>query len=275
MTMTLRRLHDWARLPDHTGENRCLPCTWLNLSIAAIASGLVALVSIRAGIAAFAVCAGVIYLRGYLVPGTPTLTRTYLPDRVLRWFDKESRTHDAVNTDGGGDLDVEATLVGAGALEESHTFAELTVSPDFEAQWNRTIDELDEPAMLRTLAEMLDVPEAELSTETYAAVFALVHDGVQIGRWESEAAFHADVGAAVVLSDRFEGWDDLSVDRQTGLLHGLRVYLERCPDCGSPVAMAEETVDSCCSSTNVYASTCLDCDTVLFEMPVARVEQER
>ncbi|WP_436346264.1 hypothetical protein [Natronorubrum sp. FCH18a] len=75
--------------PEYTGENRCEPCTILNLAIAAVVGSLVARKTKLGGLAAVGVSIGLIYLRGYLVPGTPTLTKRYLPPEVLRWFGKD------------------------------------------------------------------------------------------------------------------------------------------------------------------------------------------
>ncbi|SIR93654.1 hypothetical protein [Natronorubrum thiooxidans] len=80
---------DDLKRPAYTGENRCGPCTVLNLLIAAVVGSLVARRSRLGGLLAVGLSIGLIYLRGYLVPGTPTLTKRYLPPEVLRWFGKE------------------------------------------------------------------------------------------------------------------------------------------------------------------------------------------
>lgn len=52
----------------------------------------VILVKVRSrtvGTAVFGASLAVISLRGYLVPGTPELTKQYLPECVLRWFEHE------------------------------------------------------------------------------------------------------------------------------------------------------------------------------------------
>ncbi|ELZ16284.1 hypothetical protein C478_03707 [Natrinema thermotolerans DSM 11552] len=80
---------DELRQPEYTGDNRCEPCTVLNLVIAAILGSIVARKSRLGGLVAVGVSIALIYLRGYLVPGTPTLTKRYLPPAVLRWFGKD------------------------------------------------------------------------------------------------------------------------------------------------------------------------------------------
>lgn len=270
----MKQIYNRIRLPEYTGENRCIPCTVINLVIAAVVSGLIGLISVPGAVASFAIFAGIIYVRGYLVPGTPTLTKRYFPDRVLQWFDKEPRPRYTVNADVEDDLDIEAVLIGAGALEESANPGDLMVTPTFKEKWHSQIDQLDETIIKETLADVLDVSETQLSMEEYSKVYALIVDGVQIGRWESEAAFRGDIAAGIVLEERIEGWNDLTVEQQTGLMRGLRVFLEQCPDCGGPVAMTEETVESCCSSKEVLVSTCQKCGARLFEINAARVELE-
>lgn len=75
--------------PEYTGDNRCEPCTILNLVIAAVLSSLIARKSKLGGVLALGFSIGLIYLRGYLIPGTPTLTKQYLPPEILRWFGKD------------------------------------------------------------------------------------------------------------------------------------------------------------------------------------------
>ncbi|MDJ1430854.1 hypothetical protein [Halostagnicola sp. A-GB9-2] len=91
--------------PEHTGENRCEPCTILNLIIAAILSSLIARKSKLGGLIAIGCSIGVIYLRGYLIPGTPTLTKRYLPPEILRWFGKDP---EPVVASGLGSLEAES-----------------------------------------------------------------------------------------------------------------------------------------------------------------------
>lgn len=84
----IRELADTLRQPEYTGENRCPPCTAVNLLIATALGWLLSRKSKLAGSIAVACSIAVIYLRGYLVPGTPELTTRYLPPSVLRRFGK-------------------------------------------------------------------------------------------------------------------------------------------------------------------------------------------
>jgi hypothetical protein len=125
---------DRLRQPEYTGENRCTPCTAVNVAIVAVAGTLVAKAKSRAlGTAAFGVSLGTIYLRGYLVPGTPQLTKRYLPDRVLRWFEKEPAPAPVHEHD---DLDPERVLLDAGTVTPCENDTDLCLTDEFRSEWH-------------------------------------------------------------------------------------------------------------------------------------------
>jgi len=57
--------------PEHTGENRCLPCTLVNAVGVAVAAALLSRRRRSLGLLVAAVGATAVWLRGYVVPGTP------------------------------------------------------------------------------------------------------------------------------------------------------------------------------------------------------------
>ncbi|ELZ41133.1 hypothetical protein C471_06548 [Halorubrum saccharovorum DSM 1137] len=57
--------------PEHTGENRCLPCTLVNALGVAVVAGLLSRRRRSLGLLAAALGGAAIWLRGYVVPGTP------------------------------------------------------------------------------------------------------------------------------------------------------------------------------------------------------------
>ena len=81
-------LRDRIREPEYTGANRCVPCTVLNGILALALTAAAAVFGPVAAAVVLVASLGSIYYRGYLVPGTPELTKRYLPDRVLRLFGK-------------------------------------------------------------------------------------------------------------------------------------------------------------------------------------------
>ena len=81
-------LRDRIREPEYTGENRCVPCTVVNGVLAVVLTAAAAVFGPVTAAVVLVASLGSIYYRGYLVPGTPELTKRYLPDRVLRAFGK-------------------------------------------------------------------------------------------------------------------------------------------------------------------------------------------
>ncbi|MFC6719694.1 hypothetical protein ACFQGT_13095 [Natrialbaceae archaeon GCM10025810] len=121
---------DDLRQPEYTGENRCLPCAVVNLVIAALLSSVVARKSRLGGAIALGVSIALIYLRGYLVPGTPTLTKRYLPPEVLRWFGKDPEADLEVASGLGGPTGV--AVAGDESVDDDGTAAaaDATVAAD-------------------------------------------------------------------------------------------------------------------------------------------------
>jgi len=263
------------REPDYTGENRCLPCTVLNAAIAAaLAGGVGAAAAARHGtlpgtllatvlLVAFA---AVIYLQGYLVPGTPRLTRAYLPDRVLGWFGKAPS---AGNGPGEGAVDVERVLEQAGAVTEPEREDDLRLTEGFHAAWRDRIADLRERESVGgDLAAVLGVDPNRLLLKEFDGIFVAYLDARdnRVGEWESRAACLADVAAANELRTRYDGWGDLGADERGAVLNSLRVFLQRCPACDGAVTVDEEVVASCCRSVDVLAGTCRGCGARVFEV---------
>ncbi|WP_396612720.1 hypothetical protein ACH9L7_05455 [Haloferax sp. S1W] len=272
MKMESQRLFGSLRQPEYTGENRCVPCTVVNVLIAAVVSGILGVASVSLMVVSFALFLGIIYVRGYLVPGTPTLTRRYFPDRVLRWFDKDPAPAYAIPLDGEDGLDPETVLQGAGALEPCPDADDLCLSTEFREAWYREIDRTDETTAEQTVAEMLGVPASRLSIRREARSYVAYADGEKVGTWVSYEAMVADVAAQHVLRDRIADWGDVPVEERSGVLRGLRVYLDQCPRCDGSVALTTETRESCCRSREYLVSECANCGARLFEMNAAKVE---
>lgn len=270
--MSTKSLYRNVRQPEYTGENRCTPCTVVNVLIAGAISALVGLASVALGVTVFALSVAVIYVRGYLVPGTPMLTRTYFPDRVLRWFDKDPAEF-GVHVERNADVDVETVLQEVAALEECEEFDDLCLTPAFRAAWYGELDGLDEDDAIRTLGAVLGIDPGRVSVLPRSRSFEVEVDGETAGTWESSEAFVTDMAAERVLGERVANWTDLSVDRRTAITRGVRVYLDRCPRCEGPVRLFEETVGSCCRSRDVLASRCQDCGVRLFEIDATEVER--
>lgn len=261
---------DRLRQPEHTGENRCMPCTVVNLGIAIAVSALVALVSPPVAAVALVLFVGTIALRGYLVPGTPTLTERYFPRSLLRLFGKRPAVTSATLEEEDVGEGTER-LVAAGILGECDERDDLCLSDAFRDAWReqiRTVRTDDERTS--ALAAALDIPSGELDvTERGGAYFATI-DGRQVGQWNSEAALVADIAGARALDGRLDGWADIDLERRGTTLAALRLFLERCPTCDGAVEMEETTADpaageACCFEKTVVRVRCERCDAVLFQ----------
>ena len=270
----VERAIERVRQPEYTGENRCLPCTITNLGIAAglslLAGWLVAVpggfvVGGAIGGVVFAASVAAIALRGYLVPGTPELTKRYLPDRVLAAFGKEPNR--SPGREPAESIDVETVLWEADVLEE-RPHGDLGLTDAFANEWRRRIDAQREAGTEReTLAEVVGVDPATVTFEEYGeGAFVAKQGGRRIGRWESRAAFLADAAGGDLLPEYYDGWTEAAPAVRGQLLAGLRLFIEQCPTCGGGVRFGQEVVESCCRSFPVVAVTCEDCDARLFEV---------
>jgi hypothetical protein len=263
MPSTLGRIVGSVRRPEYTGENRCTPCTIVNVVIAAGLTVAVWTVSLPLAVAVLAVSLSAIALRGYLVPYTPTLTKRYLPDRVLRLFDKQPGPPPAAD----GEVDLEAVLREAGAVEDCPAEDDLCLTDSFRASWRDRVAAVRATDSTRDeLAGLLGVDADGLTFSEHGSAFVASHDGVRVGQWESHAAFVADLAAARELSDRDPSWGALPVEHRGQVLSGLRLFIDTCPACDGRVTAGHEVVESCCRSIDVVAVSCEDCGARLFEV---------
>ena len=275
---------DRFRQPEYTGENRCPPCTMVNIVIAVIASVVVVGVLVGVGVSAYALPAAammiigslvVIYFRGYLVPGTPRLTKQYFPRRLFRWFGKVSAAETSGVNERDDDSDladetVEAVLLRADVVVECRDGTDLCLTDQFRSTWHDQIATVrDGDTEHERLLDVLDVDEkVKVEFKDHGNAFEAEANGYHVGTWESQAAFIADVAAGELLSDRLLGWDEYTSFERGELLQSLRLFLETCPSCSDPLSFGTDTVESCCTSHEVAAVTCDECGQRVFEAPV-------
>lgn len=278
--MSPKPILDRFRQPEYVGENRCLPCTVVNLVIAlvaavAIGGGATAvggppLIALSAGGVVLVGSVVAVYLRGYLVPGTPTMTKRYLPVWLLRLFGKAPEP----DRDDAGNVDVEAVLIDAGVLEECADRNDLCLTDSFETAWHARIDaiETEDPGLERLLKRgelEASVGRADVTFEERGDAYVASAEGRRIAQWASREAYLADVAAAAVLGEWYAGWHAMGFHERTEVAGSLRLWLDRCPECGGPVEMGQETVSSCCHERQVLASSCDACGSRLFEANVS------
>lgn len=253
---------DRFRRPEYTGANRCTPCTVGNVLLAGVLAGATWTVRPTAGGVVLVVSATVIYLRGYLVPGTPWLTERLLPDPVLRRFEHRPWAIERP-ADPDDDFDAEGLLRRTGTVVDGGD--DLALAPGFERTWFRRMGTVDDGDHQARLASILEVDPGRLQVVSLGEPVAARLDGRTVSLWESRAALVADLAAADLLSTRLDRWESLSPPRRMELLSGLRICLQRCPICDGSITLAGEVVESCCRSVDVVAATCDDCGARLFE----------
>lgn len=256
----------YFRRPEYTGKNRCVPCTIVNLVLAVISSLVLAIFSRVLGSGMLIASLGMIYFRGYLIPKTPTLTKQYFPESVLRWFDKD--TADPI-TDEDIDINPEEILISAEVVESCSDAADLCLNEDFQQDWRERArivrsDNLGEEQLI----DAIDGTNSGdgITVKQQEGVFIAYTDDFILDQWSSKAAVIADVASARELSERLPQWSAYSTTERIRILMSLRLFVERCPDCGGLVQVKEEAVESCCRSYDVVASTCQECGSRLFEM---------
>ncbi|OYR56770.1 hypothetical protein [Halorubrum halodurans] len=281
----LSRLPVWLRNPRYTGSNRCLPCTIVNLVIAAGLAAAVATVSVVWAVVALALAVATIGVRGYLVPGTPALTKRYLPDRVLALFDKgperagvaSGTTAATEPTDEAPDhVDPATALLEAGVLLEDPTIDDFVLEERFHDAWRREARDLaDDDGDESALAAFLDLDAESVALTDHGHAYVATIEDEPAGRWESRQAFLVDLAAAAVLDERWDGWRTLPTARRSELLGNLRLFVETCPTCDGAVTLDTTVVESCCRQYDVLAATCEACGARLFEADIDPAVLER
>jgi hypothetical protein len=248
------------RRPEYTGENRCLPCTAVNLVLAAALAAAAAFVSVPLGVAVAVASLASISLRGYLVPGTPELTKRYLPERVLGWFGKADAPDPAaaVEFDAVAFLDRAAVVVDTGD--------DVALAPAFARRLDAAALALDtEAATTAASADLLGVDPDRVSFASDGGSWRVLVDGSVLGRWESKVAFVADLAAHRTLSAWTDEWASVPGAARGRTLSAVRACLDTCPACAGEIRLGTDTVGSCCREYEVVAATCADCDARLFE----------
>ena len=265
---SLARGIDALRRPGFTGENRCDACTVVNAAIVAVVGLVLYKVRKPLGYLAVAVGSALVYLRGYVVPGTPSFAPELVRPLPID-FD-----HDDPEGVGSGSLtgedddptavdgeEIIEALAGSGVIEIGEE--ELYLNESFRADWEARIEELSELE-----------PEA-LADRTAAAsphdVEGAVHgDRILLkgaGRdvWLSHPIAIAEVAATETLAS----WD-IDAELRAAAAEPLRTFTELCPACGGEVH--ETTLRNCCGGPGTtqrrpgqLVLACEDCNTVLVE----------
>lgn len=262
--------------PDYTGANRCIPCTVVNAVLALVGSATLAAfvrhvtgsipVAAATLVVAVSGSACLIYLRGYLVPGTPTLTKRYLPERVLALFGKGPEADVESPTPGHADpaetpetADPETYLTEVGVLTASTGADDSSLDSGFRDDWGTRTDAASDGPIRDRLADVFEGGDTATEVADFGAGLRLHRDGETVATWPSRAAAVADLSADDLLAARDPAWTERSTDSRLWTLRRLRWYLETCPACEGDLRLDEKTVETCCRTYAVYTLDCIRC----------------
>ncbi|MFB6189386.1 MAG: hypothetical protein ABEI57_05850 [Halapricum sp.] len=262
---------DWLREPEHTGENRCWPCTVVNIALVGV---LVLWLLVRnrrlASLTVAAIGAGLIYVRGYFVPYTPTfapqlVAASPLPDSLFhddRYEPKPEERQSLVETDHDGEA-ILGELAGAGVIEADAEMIRL--SEDVETAWHEEMERLSTLSVENLAAEI------ERSVPEIAETGLVEVDGEEwVILGENDAFMSQQVAIPELAAYRaLEPYLDDEDARLAGA-RTFRMFLENCPVCGSEIVEATES--NCCGA---YASpddlkdilVCPECEERVFAFP--------
>lgn len=270
------------RQPAYTGANRCDACTAVNLVLAV----LLAIASAAAGSAGVSVPAGAllgsavlalsvvsIWLRGYLVPGTPELTKRHMPVWMLAWFGKapaHQRDDGPLVEEDEQAVDTEELLVEHDIVEPCQDGEELCLTDPFVSDWeNERVDSgttIDADAVAVALGIDSEGDDIDLEESDDGNV-KFLYDGSRLAIWPSPAAARADLVSGTVLSEWVPDWREFYPYKRALVFKSVRIFLDRCPD-GDDTELREDVLESCCSTHDVLAVVCSESRERLVEQPV-------
>ena len=287
------------RREEHTGENRCLPCTVVNVAIAVALAGVLAFVALELAVLVFLASLLAIYLRGYLVPGTPTLTKRYLPHRVLAMFDKHPDESDPteqwetlqkLEEYERNAVEPEEFLRDIGAIEPCDEPAGICYTDAFEQTLRAALDEFAVDADENRPSSAGDSADTHSTGHIHASSFAIdvgtlgdIYDvdpsdievqerespaitvGRRVRKWPSGEVLALDAATHSALKKQSERWETVPQKQRIEILQELRALAESCPGCGGAIVTSNEVVESCCAEYEVVAIRCGECGAHLLE----------
>lgn len=264
------------RRPEYTGENRCWPCTVVNVVLVACAAAVVAVVSPFLALLLAAGGGGAIALRGYVVPYTPRFAPRLI--ERLPWDPFHAEEGAIAPTEPGSlateDVDPEAlldALLEADVLEADGE--RIVLEKRFHGRWREEMRALRERSNEELVAAARDASEVASAAETVedrrGRTHVVLSDGTDdpmAKSWLTRPVAVAETAAVRALSET-----PLS-RKETTLAAGLlRMFLEECPVCDAPVHRTSESM--CCGGGRTGSRpprdvlACEECGDRLYTFP--------
>lgn len=268
--------HFQSKRPEYTGENRCLPCTTVNSIIAVLIAAGVTLVNPFIGISVLVVEAVLIYYRGYLIPGTPELTKRYMPAWALKLFGKTPVEEHAQPTSpnqepstDAGQLDPIEVLEEIGVATETEDGTDLTLTSSFQ---NR-LDRQDITTPTEDAGKIFTELFGSVTIEDTDATFHLTHsDRGIILTWPSHAAMLGDAKIAQALTETDTHFTERDEMNQLQLIQSTRTLLETCPACNGSLSFSQEERETCCQTYTASVLSCDACDSTFLEVNESTID---
>jgi hypothetical protein len=248
---------------EYTGENRCYPCTVVNILIAITLAGAVGVLSSpTAGGVALLIFLLFIYLQGYLVPGTPHLTKTYLPDWVLSIFGKDVNLETANDRLSGEEF---MNLLASVGIINPGASSSLVLETDVKSEWESIQNSIPRESNLESVASFIDRPQHSISIEPHDGVYRVEYLGNTIGEWNSKELLQIDLATDLLLDDYIEDWQSYGVAVRADMVHQFRVFLESCPHCNGELTYHQDSMETCCQEYGVIIGECVSCNIEVFK----------
>lgn len=239
----VRPLIGILRDPRYTGRNRCWPCTVVNALIVVVVTG-VAMQIWLAGALLVAVAGVVaIWLKGYVVPFTPTLAPRVLPTAVVNRLDH-------------GPAGLEAVL-DSPMLERQRDRPTYALAGGPAQTRAERLEQYREDGVGEHVRALFGRP-ASIDRDPDGAVVVSLGDDRFV--WPSEVSLLVDRVHDDLCRQHVDGWRDRSRRLRLTRLRFLRETLTTCPVCDHTIE-PDRTADSCCGPSP--AIVCDSCDTMI------------
>ncbi|WP_193309429.1 hypothetical protein [Halorubrum halophilum] len=257
---SLRRIAERLRRPEHTGENRCFPCTVLNTAIVGVAALALSRRSRPLGVLALAVGLALVSLRGYVVPGTPRFAPALVdPLPVAFGHESPAGVESGSLADEGDPEAMMEALVEAGVIVPDGD--QLYLDDDFRTAWEDRMADLRDRSGEELAARTAAASHSSVEGEFHGERVLLAGDR---DAWLSPAIAIAETAAVEALADR-----GISHELRVQAAEPLRTFARTCPVCAGRVT--DTTLRNCCGGPGGVSGdperpvrACAECNAVVF-----------
>lgn len=241
----MAKIADFIRVEEHTGNNRCAICTVLNVLLLAITVLLANLISPLLASILLLFGGLCIWLRGYLVPLTPTFA-PIIVNKLRQDTQRDQRlVNSTVDTELYAREKILEELISAGVIQPEGE--ELTLNDCFEADWYSAMNQLNALEDEEIASEIIAVNPMCSNVELQKIddrdyVIQKDTSGKLSGeRWTRKPVAIVESAALQVFRD----WN-IESDTRPVAAYALGLFLHECPLCGDEIRTQPDT--GCCGS---------------------------